>query len=56
MDAMQNWRSGSNKYKREKTGMYPIAPLSAPHNFAAAMLCRLFGKADTTNFILNGFP
>ena len=28
--------------------MYPIAPLLALHNFAATMLCRLFGKADTT--------
>lgn len=56
MDVMQKWRSGSNKFRWEKTSMYPIAPLSAPYNFAAAMLCRLFRKLIPPNFPLNGFP
>lgn len=36
--------------------MYPIAPLSTPHNFVAAMTCRLFGKADTTKFSIEWVP
>ena len=30
--------------------MYPIAPLSAPHSYVAAMIFRLFGKDDSTKF------
>lgn len=56
MDVMQNWRSGSNKFRWEKIGMYPIAPLSAPQNFAAVMLCRLFRKYDTTKFSIEWVP
>lgn len=36
--------------------MYPISPLSAPYKFAAAMLCRLFGKVDTTKFSIEWVP
>lgn len=36
--------------------MYPIAFLSAPHNFIAAMMCRLFGKANSTKFSIEWIP
>lgn len=52
LDATQTWRSGLGKFKHEKSGMYPIVSLSNPHNFVAMMMCRLFGKADSTNFFV----
>lgn len=56
MDAMQTWRSGSNKFKREKFGINLISPLSSPHSFASAMMCRLFGKADNTKIFIKWIP
>ena len=56
IDTMQAWRSDSSKFKQEKTGMYPIAPLSAPHSYAAVMMCRLFGKANSTKFSMEWIP
>ena len=32
--------------------MYSIGSICPPHSFAAAMLCRLFGKPDSTKFSL----
>lgn len=56
MDVMQNWRSSSNNFRWEKIGMYTIAPLSAPYNFAATMLCWLLRKVDATKFSIEKFP
>lgn len=36
--------------------MYPISSLSAPHNFVATMMCKLFGKADSTKFSIERVP
>jgi len=36
--------------------MYSIASLSAPHNFVATMMCRLFSKANSTKFSIEWLP
>ena len=36
--------------------MYATRPLSSPYCFAAARLCRLFGKDDTTKFSIEWVP
>lgn len=56
IDVTQSWRLGSDKFKWEKYGMYPISSLSTPHNFVAVMIFRLFGKADSTKFSIEWVP
>ena len=36
--------------------MYPITPMLVPHSYVAAMMCRLFGKAESTNFSMEWIP
>ena len=46
-------RTSSNneeKIKKYKNGMYTTASICPPYSFAEAMLCRLFGRPDGTNF------
>ena len=35
---IQGWRKMDNKFKHDKSGMYPIASLEKPYNFAASIL------------------
>ena len=53
---IQGWRKMDNKFKHDKSGMYPIASLANPYNFAASMLCRLYGLPDNTKFSINWVP
>lgn len=47
---IQGWRVLENKFKFDKTGMYPIASLANPYNYATAMLCRLYGLPNNAKF------
>ena len=53
---IQGWRKLDNKFKYEKTRVYPIASLANLYNFAAAMLCRLYDLVDNTKFSINWLP
>lgn len=55
-DLIRQWRFNSNKHKHEKSGMYTITPLVAPYSYIAAMMCRIFGYADTTRFSVEWVP
>lgn len=45
-----------NKFKYDKTGMYPIASLADPYNYAYSMLCRLFRLPNNTKFSIEWIP
>ena len=47
---IQGWRVLKNKFKFDKMGMYPIASLENPYNYAAAMLCRLYRLPNNAKF------
>ena len=42
--------------KKDKHGMYSTGSLTSPYCFAAAMLCRLFGKPDINKFSSEWLP
>lgn len=44
------------KFKYDKLGMYAIAFLENPYNYAAAMLCRLYGQPNNTKFSIEWIP
>ena len=47
---IRGWRRDPNKNKWGDKGMYVIASINAPYRFVVAMMCRLFGYADTQKF------
>lgn len=47
---IQGWRVLDNKFKYDKSGMYVIASLENPYNYAAVVLCRLYGLPNNTKF------
>jgi len=49
---IQGWRVLENKFKYDKTGMYPIASLENPHNYEASMLCILYGLPNNTKLYI----
>jgi len=53
---IHEWRRRDNKFKQDKEGMYPIASFTNPYNFAASMLCRLYGLSDNSKFSINWVP
>ena len=52
----QGWRVLDNKFKYNKSSMYAIASLANPYNYAVAMLCRLYGLPNKTNFLIEWIP
>lgn len=53
---IQGWRVLENKFKFDKIGMYPIASLENPYNYATAMLCRLYGLPNNAKFFIEWIP
>ena len=53
---IQDWGVLENKFKYDKTGMYPIAFVENPHNYAASMLCRLYGMPKNTKISIEWIP
>jgi len=49
---IQGWRVLDKKIKFDKSGMYSIASLAKPYNYASAMLCRLYGLPNNSKFSL----
>ena len=49
-DVTRTWTENEGKIKKDKMGLYSIASISPPHIFAVTMLCRMFGKPDSTKF------
>ena len=50
-ECTKEWTKRYEPLKKNKHGMYSTGSLTSPYCFAAAMLCRLFGKPDI-NMIL----
>ena len=55
-DFMRTWSKNEGKIKKDKTSMYSTTFISPPHSFAADMLCRMFGKLDSTKFSPKWLP
>ena len=53
---IQGWRVLDNKFKFDKSGMHAIASLANPYNYAAAMLCRLYGLPNNSKFSIEWIP
>jgi len=53
---IKGWRVLENKLKYDKMGMYPIAYLGNPHNYATSMLCRLYGLLNNTRLSIEWVP
>ena len=50
VDYTLTWSNNEEKIKKDKNGMYTTLSVCPPHSFAAAMLCRLFCRPDSTKF------
>lgn len=46
----QGWKVLENKFKFDKMGMYHVASLANPYNYASAMLCKLYGLPNNDKF------
>jgi len=53
---IQGWIVLDNKLKFEKSGMYAIDSLANPYNYAADMLCRLYGFPNNYKFSIEWIP
>jgi len=49
-DCTHAWLNNEEKIKKDKNGMYTNASIFPPYSFVVAMLCRLFGRPDSTKF------
>lgn len=47
------WSNNEENIKKDKNGMYTTASICPPYSFFAAMLCRLFGRLDSTKLSLD---
>lgn len=50
MDYTHSWLNNEDKIKKDKNGMSSTSFVCPPYSFATAMLCRLFGRLDSTMF------
>lgn len=53
---IKGWRDIENKLKYDKMGMYPIASLANPHNYATSMLCILYGFPNNAKLSIEWVP
>jgi len=53
---IKDWSRRDEPLKKDKHGMYSIGSLTSPYCFAAAMICRLFGKPDINKFSPEWLP
>lgn len=56
VDYTKSWSTKEEPLKKDKNVMYTTGSLSSPYFFAAAMLCRLFGKPDINEFSSEWLP
>lgn len=55
-ECIKDWSRRDETLKNDKHGMYSNGSLTSPYCFAAAMLCRLFGKPDINKFSSEWLP
>jgi len=53
---IQAWSVLDIIFKFEKSGMYAIVSFENPYNYAAAMLCRLYGLPNNSKFSIEWIP
>ena len=56
LEYTQEWTKRDEPLKKNKQGMYSTGSLTSPYCFAAAMLCRLFGKPDINMILPEWLP
>lgn len=56
VECTKNWSNNEERIKKDKNGMYATDSLSSPFCYAAAILCRLFGKPDINKFSSEWLP
>ena len=52
----KKWSNNEERIKKDKNSMYATGSLSSPFCYAAAMLCRLFGKPAIKKFSSKWLP
>ena len=55
-ECTKDWSGRDEPLKMDKHGMYSTGSLTSPYLFAAAMLCRLFGKPEINKFSSEWLP
>ena len=53
---IKNWWARLEKFKADTHGIYATASLDAHMMYVAMMLCRLFGKENSSHFLLSWVP
>ena len=55
-DLIKDWYSHPKKLRAESHGIYPVAALEPHIMYIEMMMCRLYGKENTTHFFLQWVP
>jgi hypothetical protein len=55
-DLFPKWYRVDKKFKYRPKSRYPMTNLRRPYQYLVAMLCRLYGEPDTTQFSLSYMP
>jgi hypothetical protein len=55
-DLIKDWYSRPEKFRVDSHGIYPVVALEPHIMYIAMMMCRLYGKEDTTHFFLQWVP
>jgi hypothetical protein len=55
-DLIKDWYSRPEKFRADSHGIYPVVALEPQIMYIAMMLCRLYGKENTTHFFLQWVP
>lgn len=56
VECTKEWSRRDETLKKDKHGVYNTGSLTSPYFFAAAMLCRLFGKLGVNKFSSEWMP
>jgi hypothetical protein len=55
-DLIKDWYSHPEKFRADSHGIYPVSALEPQIMYIAMMMCRLYGKENTTHFFLPWVP
>jgi len=55
-DLIKNWYSRPEKFRADSHGVYTFSALEPHIMYIAMMMCRLYGKENTTHFFLPWVP
>jgi hypothetical protein len=55
-DLIKDWYSRPEKFKADSHGIYPVVALEPHVMYITMMMCRLYGKKNTTHLFLQWVP